>query len=122
MKINYFVLGTNDLKASTAFYNALFENTDLTLLSTTERMVFWQGNDFSFAIAKPFNQEPATNGNGTMVGISLSSNDEVKRLYNKVIELGGTCEGAPSADGPYFSAYVRDLDKNKLCFYQFSSK
>ena len=69
-----------------------------------------------FAVAIPFNEEPATNGNGTMVGFNLGSNEEVERLYNKVIELGGSCEGEPQFRGPFFSAYVRDLDKNKICF------
>jgi predicted lactoylglutathione lyase len=40
----------------------------------------------------------------------------VKRLQKKAIELGGCSEGEPNPRGPFFSAYVRDLDNNKLCF------
>jgi predicted lactoylglutathione lyase len=79
-------------------------------------MTFWQCEDFAFAIAKPFNEEPASNGNGTMIGFNVDSTAEVKRLHKKVIELGGTCEGEPNQRGPKFSAYVRDLDKNKIVF------
>ena len=118
MKMNYFVVGTNNLEASTQFYNSLFEQTEYKQVLTTERMTFWQGEDedSAFAVAIPFNQEVATNGNGTMVGFGVKSIEEVDRLYKKAIELGGTCEGEPNQRGPRFSAYVRDLDKNKIAF------
>lgn len=65
-----------------------------------------------------FDKEPASNGNGSMIGLNMKSVDEVMRLYQKVLELGGTCEGEPGYRGDsHYSAYVRDLDKNKLCFY-----
>lgn len=106
------------MEASTEFYDSLFEHTDLNQVLSTDRMTFWQdkGEDFAFAIAKPFNEEPATNGNGTMVGFNVGSAEDVKKFHEKAIELGGSCEGEPSQRGPRFSAYVRDLDRNKLCF------
>lgn len=113
MKMKYFVVGTNDMDTSVKFYDSLFDQMGLNKFPT-ERMIYWLGDGFAFAVASPFNEEPATNGNGTMVG----SIDEVKRLHKKAIELGGTCEGEPNERGPYFSAYVRDLDKNKVCFNQ----
>lgn len=118
MKMHYSVLGTNNMEASIKFYDSLFEKTDLKQVFANERMTYWQCADFTFAVAIPFNEAPATNGNGTMIGISVGSNDEVIRLHKKAIELGGTCEGEPNQRGPYFSAYVRDLDHNKLCFSQ----
>ena len=116
MKLDYCVLGTNNMEESIKFYDSLFEQTELKQVLSTERMTFWQCEDFAFAIAKPFNGEPATNGNGTMIGLNVGSTEEVKRLHNKVIELGGTCEGEPGQRGPKFSAYARDLDKNKIVF------
>jgi len=116
MKINYCVLGTNNMEAAIEFYNALFEKTELKYVISTDRMTYWQSNNFSFALAIPFNKELATNGNGTMIGFNVGSVEKVKRLHEKVIELGGACEGKPDQRGPYFSAYARDLDKNKLCF------
>lgn len=116
MKMNYFVVGTNNMEAATRFYDSLFEKTDLKKVVPTERMAYWLGDSFAFAVAIPFDEKPATNGNGTMVGFSVGSSDEVNRLHTKAIELGGTCEGKPNQRGPYYSAYVRDLDKNKICF------
>jgi len=116
MKMDYCVLGTNNMEASVKFYDALFQHTGLNQVLSTERMTFWQCEDFAFAVAIPFNEEPANNGNGTMIGLNVGSIEEVTRLHNKAIELGGTCEGKPGQRGPKFSAYARDLDKNKIVF------
>lgn len=116
MKMNYFVVGTNDMAAATHFYDALFSEAGFEKIAPSERMTYWVGGDFAFAVAIPFDEQPATNGNGTMVGFSVGSVDEVNRLYAKALELGGRCEGEPNHRGTRFSAYVRDLDSNKICF------
>lgn len=117
MKMSYTVLGTNNMEASVSFYDSLFEQTELIQVAATDRMTFWQCEDFSFAIAIPFDKEPASHGNGTMIGFDLASVEAVKRLHKKAIDLGGINEGEPSQKGPRFSGYVRDLDNNKLCFF-----
>ncbi|MEX0300809.1 MAG: VOC family protein [Leisingera sp.] len=114
--MNYVVVGTNNMDASVEFYDALFEHSGFAKVQPTERMTYWLRDDFAFATALPFDGDPASNGNGTMVGFSAGSPAEVTRLYEKAIELGGTCAGEPGQRGPRFSAYVRDLDRNKLCF------
>jgi len=117
MKMDYCVLGTNNMEESVKFYDSLFEQTEVNQVFANDRMTFWQCDDFTFALAKPFNEEPATNGNGTMIGLNVGSIEEVKRLYEKVLELGGSSEGEPNQRGPKYSAYTRDLDKNKIVFY-----
>ncbi|MDO6735706.1 VOC family protein [Octadecabacter sp. 1_MG-2023] len=113
--MNYFVVGTNNMDATITFYDALFDTLGMNKMIPSDRMTYWLGDDFAFAAALPFDEQPATVGNGTMVGFSLGSADEVKRVYEKAIALGGTSEGEPGQRGPRFSAYVRDLDKNKIC-------
>ena len=104
------------MEVAIKFYDSLFENTGINQVLSTDRMTYWQCEDFAFAIAKPFDGEPASIGNGTMIGLNVGSTEEVKRLYDKAIELGGICEGEPGQRGPKYSAYVRDLDKNKIVF------
>ncbi|WP_323761120.1 VOC family protein [Maricaulis sp.] len=116
MKMNYFVIGTNDKDASTRFYDAVFQEFGIDQVMSNDRMTYWQSENFAFAVAIPFDEQPATRGNGSMVGFALGSKDAVRRLHSKVIELGGKCDGEPGDRGPMFSAYVRDLDDNKLCF------
>ena len=117
MQMNYFVLGTNNLDKAIQFYEGLFEQSGTNRVFSNERMTFWQGGGFTFALALPFDEAPATNGNGTMVGFKVETIERVQKLHQKVIELGGSCEGEPGLRGSMYSAYVRDLDKNKLAFY-----
>jgi hypothetical protein len=118
MKMNYFVFGTNNLPAAVNFYDTLFTGMGISQIYSEGRMTIWAGDGFMFGVAQPYNGEPATNGNGTMLGLSLGSADEVKRLYKKVLELGGSDEGEPGLRMGRVAAYVRDLDKNKICLFE----
>lgn len=116
MKMNYAVVGSNDMEASKAFYDGLFKEAGLHSFSPSDRMNYWMGEGFAFAIAMPFDGKPATIGNGTMIGYQVGAKEDVEKMYHLALTLGGTCEGVPNQRGPKFSAYVRDLDGNKLCF------
>lgn len=115
--MNYVVVGTNDREAAAAFYDALFEGTGFARVFASDRMTFWQCDDFTFAVADPFDGNAASHGNGTMVGFGVDTAGEVERLHARTLQLGGACEGEPGQRGPRFSAYVRDPDGNKLCFF-----
>lgn len=117
MKMNYFVFGTNNKQNAVSFYDQLFDGCGLNKVHDQDRMTLWGNQDFMFAIAEPFDGEPASNGNGTMLGLHVDSVAEVNRLHHKAIELGGVCEGEPRVRSNMHSAYVRDLDNNKICFY-----
>ena len=117
MKMNYFVFGTNDKSKAVAFYSRLFEDCGIAKIHDEGRMTLWANEDFMFAVAEPFDGKEASNGNGTMVGLQVASSEEVDRLHEKGIALGGTCEGEPTVRSGMYSAYIRDLDRNKLCLY-----
>jgi len=118
MKMNYFVFGTNDMKSAVKFYDQIFDGSGITKLHNEGRMTLWGGEQFMFALAEPFDKNEATQGNGTMVGFNVASRFEVVRLYNHAINIGGKDEGAPGVRSGKFSAYVRDLDNNKICFFE----
>ncbi len=121
MKMNYFVFGTNNKDKAVAFYDELFDGCGLNKVEAEGRMTLWGNEEFMFAIAEPFDENAASNGNGTMLGFHVNSNEEVDRLHNKAIALGGKCEGEPRVRSNMHSAYVRDLDNNKICFYTSNS-
>ena len=75
--MSYTVLGTNDMEAAIKFYDSLFEGKGALQTFKTDRMNFWQFESFAFAVAVPFNKESATNGNGTMIGFDVESEEEV---------------------------------------------
>ena len=106
MKMNYFVFGTNNMQKATKFYDAIFEGSEVKKMHDEGRMTLWGSEDFMFALAEPFDENDATVGNGTMVGISLGSVSEVERLHKKALELGGSDEGEPRVRSGKHSAYV----------------
>ena len=117
MKMNYFVFGSNNIDKAVAFYDELFDGCGLNKIQGQGRMVLWGNEEFMFAIAEPFDANAASNGNGTMLGFQVDTVEEVNRLHIKALDLGGVSEGEPKIRSSMHSAYVRDLDNNKICFY-----
>ena len=72
----------------------------------------------SLGILKPYDEKPATVGNGVMVALIVDSKEKVDRIHKKALELGAKDEGAvgPRSDG-FYAGYFRDLDGNKLCAF-----
>ena len=48
MKMNYFVVGTNDMPAAVRFYKALFERQGLNQVAPSDRMTYWVEQDFAY--------------------------------------------------------------------------
>ena len=116
--VGYTTLGTNDLERAIGFYDALLGEFGAKQLMNNGRLVLWgkeMGNGM-FAICRPFDEKPASVGNGAMVAFNMESKEGVEKLYAKALELGGTDEGPPGDRMPgFFAGYFRDLDGNKFC-------
>ncbi len=118
--IGYVTLGTNDLERATAFYDALLGDLGATRMLELEHLVTWGTEEGSpmLGVIMPFDGNPATVGNGTMVGLNVGSTAKVDEMYAKALELGGTDEGAPGERMPgFYVGYFRDIDGNKLDFF-----
>ncbi|WP_166425996.1 VOC family protein [Paraglaciecola sp. 20A4] len=120
--IGYVTIGTADLAKSGAFYDALLGTIGaVRFMDEPDYFIAWskEQGEPSLGVAVPFNKEPATVGNGTMVAIALENQQQVNAFYNKALELGGTSEGAvgfrpEEAESGFYAGYFRDLDGNKL--------
>lgn len=118
--IGYVTLGTNDLPRASAYYDKLLGALGAKRLWESDRGIGWSTGPSApgIGVVKPFDGQPATRGNGTMVSLALDSQQKVNDMYKLALELGGTDEGAP---GPrhdsFYAAYCRDLDGNKLGFF-----
>lgn len=115
--IGYVTLGTNNFDAAANFYDELFATIGAKRVFEAESFIAWgkSAGSPSVSIAKPFNGEPASVGNGVMVAIAMSSTDKVDAFHAKALELGGSDEGAAGPRGDTFHVgYFRDLDGNKL--------
>lgn len=121
--LGYVTVGVNDITKAEAFYTALFTEMGAKLLMGMDRIKFYgtEPNAPMFSICIPFNKEDPDPGNGTMAAFPGESQEQVNAFYQKALELGATCDGEPGQRNDFFyGAYVKDLDGNKLCFYQMN--
>ncbi len=119
--IGYSTIGVNDMDRAIAFYDALLGEIGAKQLFGMDRIKFYGKGDGGamLAICIPYDEKPQSTGNGQMVAIAGGGEEGVKKLYAKARELGATDEGEPGEriPGMFYGAYVRDLDGNKLCFF-----
>ncbi len=121
--VGYVCLGTNDFDRATQFYDALLgEFGGKRMMPTPNGLIYGLGNGAMIMVTRPHNGESASVGNGGMVAIQVSDNEQVVKLHAKALSLGGTCEGAPGPRGNFgHFAYFRDLDGNKLAAFHLAS-
>ncbi|MGF7158802.1 catechol 2,3-dioxygenase-like lactoylglutathione lyase family enzyme [Rhodoligotrophos appendicifer] len=118
----YLSVGSNDLARSVAFYDAVLGAIGHGRKGEPSGGWATWGPSYedgvSFNVCRPFDGQPATAGNGTMISFGAKSAEEVKSFHAAALQNGGSCEGEPGlreAYGPnFYVAYVRDPDGNKL--------
>ena len=119
--IGYVTLGTNDLARAAAVYDVLAAELGTPRMFETPRSVAWgvPGGAAGIGLTLPFDGQPASVGNGTMVALDAADKDQVHRLHALALAHGGTDEGAPGprGEGGFYAAYFRDPDGNKLCAF-----
>lgn len=119
--LGYATIGTKDMDRAVRFYDALLAEVGAKQLFGMDRIKFYGTamDQAMVALCIPYDQKEHVPGNGNMLAIPGGSREGVDRLYAKAIELGATDEGPPGERMPvFYGAYVRDLDGNKLCFFE----
>lgn len=122
---SHVTFGVSDLDRSGRFYDAV-----LFPLGLERRLVkpdggppalCWHDPRFDlprFYAYVPFDGQPCSPGNGSMVAFLATSRGAVERAHAAGLDLGGADDGAPGPrshyEPDYFGAYIRDLDGNKL--------
>ncbi|HCT8187319.1 TPA: VOC family protein, partial [Klebsiella pneumoniae] len=96
---SYIMLGTNDPQASYKFYAPLMRVLGHPLDGRSEKGAAWgtfkDNHTTGLCVGMPFDNLPATRGNGVMVALNAVSVDMVQELYRLAIENGGEDEGPP---------------------------
>lgn len=119
--LGYSTIGAKDLARATAFYDALLAEVGAKQLFGMDRIKFYgtSPDKAMIAVCTPYDEKPQSAGNGNMLAIPGGSRDGVDKLYAKALQLGATDDGPPGERSPaFYGSYVRDLDGNKLCFYE----
>lgn len=123
--IGYVMVGTHDLERAKKFYTPLFEKMGLSTCYEDEQVASWGDREDEtvprFFACYPFDEEPATVGNGNMTAFQVETASLVDEFYDIAIRGGASDEGKPGFrperyGDKFYVAYVRDPDGNKLAF------
>jgi catechol 2,3-dioxygenase-like lactoylglutathione lyase family enzyme len=126
--IGYVTLGTNDIDKARNFYDQVLAEIGLSqMMKVDDDRGFTMYGDGKpvLAITRPHDGKPASVGNGSMLALSLDSQEKVDRVHARALALGGADEGAPGfrpqgATSGFYGAYFRDPDGNKICAYNYN--
>lgn len=122
--IGYVMVGTNDLDRAAEFYDAVLAPLGLVRVERVETYAAYAPEaateEIEFYVTAPFDQQPATPGNGTMIALAAPDMKALQRFHGIGLPKGGKDEGAPGpreegSDTSY--ADLRDLDGNKICAF-----
>ncbi len=118
---SHIMVGTNDMDASKAFYDATLGALGHGPGVFDEKgRCFYFTDSGIFAISVPIDGEPACHGNGSTIGFAAASPELADAWHAAGIASGGSdCEEPPGvregAAGKIYLAYLRDPSGNKLC-------
>lgn len=126
--IGYVTIGANDIARAERFYSSFlltlgyeveYYHGDLSYVPRADAQKGAAQPDFY--VKKPYNGEPSSNGNGTMIAFEAFNQNQVRALHAAGLAAGGSDEGAPgfrASYGPnFFVGYLRDPDGNKIALY-----
>lgn len=122
--LHYLTLGSSDIGRSGRFYDAVLGALGIDRFKTLDHEIGYaaggRGDDetvFRIWVVKPFDEKPATAGNGSMLAFSAPSRAAVDDFHRLALANGGSDEGKPGLR-PYgdnfYACYIRDPDGNKL--------
>lgn len=115
----YLTLGSNDLARARAFYDPVMATLGVVLAKQEDEEIAYQradGQGPRLWLLTPYDRQPATRGNGTMVALTAATRAAVRAFHTAALAHGGSDEGAPGLrySEHFYSCYVRDPDGNKL--------
>ena len=115
------MVGSNDLAASKAFYDATFQaiGGQPAIQDEKGRLIYLH-NGGIFLVTAPIDGQPATAGNGCTIGFAVSGPEQADAWHAAGVAAGGTAiedpPGVREGNGmKMYLAYLRDPSGNKIC-------
>ena len=116
--ISHVSIGTNDFDRAIAFYDKVLSTIGCKRIMEHPGAIAYGKQYPEFWVGTPFNNQPATVGNGTHMGFIAPSKEAVCAFHKAAIEAGGQDDGAPGgredSGKPYYGCFIRDLDGHKV--------
>lgn len=123
--LSHVMIGSNDIERSKQFYNAVLGHLGVrepmvNANNTGQTRLFYIHNGSTFSISEPINGEPANVANGSTIGFSCESPEQVKSFHDVAVANGGTSVEDPpgpreNSRGVLHLCYFLDPDGHKVC-------
>ena len=112
-------IGTNHFDRALEFYDAVLATLGAGRVFEHPGTAVAYGKAYpEFWVNLPFDDEPASIGNGTHFSFFASSRAEVEAFYRAALDMGAEPDGPPGPrpeyGAPYYGCFVRDLDGHKI--------
>lgn len=126
--IGYVTVGVDDMTKAKRFYCAFLPMLGYGLEQVDGELSFSLPREPGqsvvlpdFYVKAPFDGQPASCGNGSMVAFEAQSQAQVRELHAAAVDAGGTCEGQPgfreSYSPHFYVGYLRDPQGNKIALF-----
>ena len=116
--IMYVKLVVTDFVKATVFYDAFLAEFGASRIYEIEGNIAWSTSvtDAAISITEKTDSENVPHSDGYVVAFDVESPEEVDRIFNRGIALGGTSEEAPAAveEFSHYVATLRDPDGHLL--------
>jgi catechol 2,3-dioxygenase-like lactoylglutathione lyase family enzyme len=117
---SHIMVGSNDIEASRAFYDAALGALGIRHASENNGRLMYMHAGGLFMVTKPIDGAEACHANGGTIGFAADSPEAADAWHAAGLANGGTeCEDAPgvrsASFGDLYLAYLRDPSGNKLC-------
>ena len=115
---SHVMVGSNDIARSKKFYDATFAAFGVgPAIEDPKGRLIYRHKGSMFLVTKPIDGKAATHANGGTIGFTMTP-EQANAWHQAGVENGGTaCEDPPGPreGSPFYLAYLRDPDGNKLC-------
>ncbi|AKH99491.1 lactoylglutathione lyase-like lyase [Hoeflea sp. IMCC20628] len=123
--IGYVTVGADDIPLAERFYSAFLPSLGYNLEISPEGLSYsipstsdqWP-QPADFYVKPPYDGQPASSGNGTMVAFEVKTQAMVRELHAAALAAGGRDEGGPGFRAEYsahfYVGYLRDPQGNKI--------
>ncbi|NQX89656.1 MAG: VOC family protein [Halioglobus sp.] len=127
--INHIMIGSSDIERSRAFYSAVlgvlgagkpFDHVN----ATGQKRIFFMHDGSTFCLTEPIDGCAPTTANGSTIGFTCHSPEQIQQFHDVAIASGGTTTEEPPGPresdlGDVYLCYFLDPDGHKICgFYR----
>lgn len=125
---SHIMLGSNDLKKSLDFYDAVLGALGIApgVAVPNKPRYVWSSPAGRLVVTTPLDGQCATHGNGSTIGFVAQSTQQIDTAHAAGVAAGGTSIESPpgwrgEGAGRMYLAYLRDPTGNKICLFHRSA-